>query len=330
MKAMIIQSFGGPEVFQMGELPKPSLKEGHVLVKVKATSVNPVDYKIRKFGPPISPELPAVLHGDVSGIIQEVPSTEKFWKVGDEVFGCAGGVAGSGGALAEYMLVDSKLIARKPKNISFEETAVLPLVSITAWEGLFDKGKLSAGNTILVTGGAGGVGHIAVQLARWAGARVISTATGESKKNLVLSLGAEAVADRGIDSIRETANRIFGTSEFDLGLDTAGGEGFQTVIQSVRIKGKAITINGSGSFDLSTAHSKSLDLSIVFMLLPLLKGVGREYHGKILTEISRLVEAGIIKPIVDPEIFDWTEIGKAHQKLEEGKAIGKIAVRVGN
>ncbi|TGK04721.1 quinone oxidoreductase [Leptospira selangorensis] len=327
---MMIRSHGGPEVFEMGEIQKPNLKEGHVLVKVKATSVNPVDYKIRKFGPAISPQLPAILHGDVSGIIEEIHEKETFWKVGDEIFGCAGGVIGNGGALAEYMLVDSKLIAKKPKNISFEEAAALPLVSITAWEGLFDKGKISAGDKILITGGAGGVGHIAVQLAKWAGARVISTATGESKKKLVLSLGAEAVADRNIESIRETAKRIFGTNEFDLGLDTAGGEGFQTAIQSVKIKGKAITINGSGSFDLSVAHSKSLDLSIVFMLLPLLKGEGREYHGKILTEISRLVESGILKPILDSEIFDWKEIGKAHQKLEDGKAIGKIAVRIGN
>ncbi len=326
---MVINSFGGPEVFQEKEISKPALASGHVLIRVKATSVNPVDYKIRKFGPPISPEFPAVLHGDVSGIVEAVAEDIVSWREGDEVFGCAGGVRGSGGALAEFMLADARLIAKKPKNLSFEEAAVLPLVSITAWEGLFEKGKLSAGDKVLITGGTGGVGHIAVQLANWAEARVIATASGDSKKALVASWGVEAVSGRGHSDIQKVALQTFGSEEFDLGLDTAGGDGFLTVMKSVKKKGRAITISGSSSFDLSVAHSKSLDLSIVFMLLPLLSGEGRETHGKILAEVSRLVEDGKIRPLLDPEIFDWKNIGAAHQKLEEGRAVGKIAVRVG-
>ncbi|AOP32994.1 quinone oxidoreductase [Leptospira tipperaryensis] len=326
MKAMIIRSFGGPEVFEEGEVPKPKILPGHVLIRVRATSVNPVDYKIRKFGPSIAPAFPAVLHGDVSGIVEEVADNVSRWKKGEEVFGCVGGLIGTGGALAEYILADERLIATKPKNLSFEEAAVLPLVSITAWEGLFEKGNLQAGNKILITGGGGGVGHIAVQLARWAGARVLATATGESKQKLVLKLGAEAVSGRMEVEIQEAALKHFGSSDFDLALDTGGGSGFETAISMVKRKGKAITINASGTFDLGKAHSKSLDLAVVFMLIPLLHNEGREKHGFILKEISRLAEEGILRPIVDPEIFSWKKIGDAHRKLEEGKSFGKIAV----
>ncbi|TGM60191.1 zinc-binding dehydrogenase [Leptospira adleri] len=328
MKAMVIRSFGGPEVFEEGEIAKPKTIPGHVLIRVKATSVNPVDYKIRKFGPAIAPAFPAVLHGDVAGIIEDVADNVSRWKKGDEVFGCVGGVAGTGGALAEFILADERLIASKPKNLSFVESAVLPLVSITAWEGLFEKGNLQAGNKILITGGAGGVGHIAVQLARWAGARIIATATDPVKKELVLKLGAEAVSGRAESEIQKTALEHFGSSEFDLALDTGGGSGFETAIAAVKRKGKAITINASGTFDLGKAHSKSLDLAVVFMLIPLLHNEGREKHGFILKEIARLAEAGILKPVVDPEIFSWKKIGEAHKKLEERRGFGKIAVVV--
>ncbi|TGK26907.1 zinc-dependent alcohol dehydrogenase family protein [Leptospira stimsonii] len=326
MKAMIIRRFGGPEVFEEGEVTKPKLLPGHVLIKVKATSVNPVDYKIRKFGPPIAPAFPAVLHGDVSGIVEEVADNVSAWKKGDEVFGCVGGLVGTGGALAEYILADERLIALKPKNLNFVESAVLPLVSITAWEGLFEKGNLQAGNKILITGGAGGVGHIAVQLARWAGARVFATVTEPVKRELVLKLGAEAVSGRSESEIQRRALEQFGTADFDLALDTGGGSGFETAIAMVKRKGKAITINASGTFDLGKAHSKSLDLAVVFMLIPLLHNEGREKHGLILKEISRLAEAEILKPVVDPEIFSWRKIGEAHKKLEEGRSFGKIAV----
>ncbi|XDD49755.1 zinc-dependent alcohol dehydrogenase family protein [Leptospira sp. WS92.C1] len=328
MKAIVINGFGGFEVFEKKEIPKPSLISGHVIIRVKATSVNPVDYKIRKFGPPIAPAFPAVLHGDVAGIIEEVADDVAAWKVGDEVFGCVGGVIGTGGALAELILADAKLLGPKPKNLSFEESAVLPLVSITAWEGLFEKGNIQAGNKILITGGAGGVGHIAVQLARWAGARVLATASGKEKQTLALKLGAEAVSGRSEKEIREAALVVFGSEELDLAFDTGGGSGFEIAIALVKRKGKAITINGSGTFNLGQAHSKSLDLAIVFMLIPLLYGEGRAQHGLILKEISRLVENGILRPILDPEIFSWTKIGDAHKKLEEGRTIGKIAVRI--
>jgi len=150
MKTQLINQFGDPSVFELSEIPKPDLKPGHVLIKVYATSVNQIDCKIRSGAvSAISPDFPAILHGDFAGVIDSVASDVTNFKVQDEVYGCAGGLKGSGGALAEFMLVDAKLIALKPKSLSMLEAAALPLVSITAWEALFKKARLTRKNSIL-------------------------------------------------------------------------------------------------------------------------------------------------------------------------------------
>lgn len=163
MKGQLIKKFGDPSVFKLSEIAKPLLKTGHVLIKVCATSVNQIDCKIRSgIVSAIAPDFPAILHGDVAGIVEEVADDVKNFKTGEEIYGCAGGLKGSGGALAEFMLVDAKLIAKKPKSLSMLKSAALPLVSITAWEALFTKAKLKNQNKILIHGGVGGVGHVAV------------------------------------------------------------------------------------------------------------------------------------------------------------------------
>lgn len=132
MKAMMIEKFGDSSVFTQADVSKPALKSGHVLIRVEASSVNPVDYKIRRYQPPFAPELPAVLHGDVAGVIEAVGDGVNKFKPGDAVYGCAGGVQGQGGALADYMLADARLIAKKPNSLDFRAAAALPLVTITA------------------------------------------------------------------------------------------------------------------------------------------------------------------------------------------------------
>ena len=171
MKAMIIRRFGGSDVFEATEIDTPRLQPGHVLVKVAASSVNNVDLMIRQLGKelPLSPDLPAVLGMDFAGTVTAVaPDVENF-KVGDEVYGCAGGLADLQGSLAEYMLADARLIATKPKSLSMQAAAGLPLVGITAYEGLIRAGIQTRpkGQKVLVHGGAGGVGHVALQLAQY-------------------------------------------------------------------------------------------------------------------------------------------------------------------
>ena len=176
MQAQVITQFGDPSVFKLMNVDKPTLQPGHVLLKVFATAVNPIDCKIRSGAvSSVAPEFPAILHGDVAGVVEDVASDVTNFKKGDEVFGYAGGVRGLGGALAEFMLVDARLLAKKPQSLSMLEAAALPVVGITAWNALFMRANLEKNKSILIHGGVGGVGHVAVQLARWCGAKVYTT-----------------------------------------------------------------------------------------------------------------------------------------------------------
>lgn len=193
MKAWVIEQFGNPDVFKEVNLPVPEVPTNHVLIHVAATSVNPVDYKIRQGAvKEIAPDFPAILHGDVAGVVESVGEGVYGFKVGDEVYACAGGIKGMGGALAEFMLADARLVAKKPQSLGMRQAAALPLVSITAWEGLRDRLQLQVGQTVLVHGGTGGVGHVGVQLAKLAGAKVFATVSSDEKAQIVKTLGADA------------------------------------------------------------------------------------------------------------------------------------------
>ena len=195
MQAMILSEYGDNVEFQTAELPRPSVKAGHVLVRVAATSVNTIDTMIRQLGQenlPLSPDLPAVLGMDFAGTVEAVGEGVTDFASGDEVFGCAGGLADLQGALANYILADARLIARKPGALSMREAAALPLVGITACEGL-QRANVHPGQKVLVHGGAGGVGHVAVQLAKYFGAEVFATGTGEAQLAAIERLGATAI-----------------------------------------------------------------------------------------------------------------------------------------
>lgn len=223
MKSQIIQSFGEPSVFQYKEISKPELKPGHVLIQVKATSVNPIDTKVRAGAvPAVAPEFPAVLHGDVSGLVSAVGEGVTEFKIGDEVFGCAGGFRGTGGALAEFMLADADLLAHKPKNLTMEEAAALPLVSITAWEALFNRARLIPGQNILIHGATGGVGHIAIQLAKWGGATVYTTASSQEKLEIGTRLGADITINYREESVHDYVQKYTNGKGFDVVFDTVG------------------------------------------------------------------------------------------------------------
>src|ERR1700759_2007065 len=174
MKAVILSEYGGP--FELREVEKPVAGEGQVLVTVRASAVNPLDLKIKAGkAAHAEPRLPAILGIDMAGVVEAVGEGVDSFSVGDEVYGMTGGIAGIPGSLAEYQAADARLIALKPAALSFREAAALPLGIITAWEGLVDRAKVGPGKTVLVHGGAGGVGHLAVQVAVAAGATVFAT-----------------------------------------------------------------------------------------------------------------------------------------------------------
>jgi NADPH2:quinone reductase len=328
MKAQVITHFGDTSVFETQELPIPELKPGYVLIRVAATSVNPVDYKIRsgRYQAMVS-AFPAVLHGDVAGVVEAVASDVSAFKVGDEVFGCAGGIKTENGALAEYMLADARLIAKKPKSLSMAEAAALPLVSITAWEGLFVKTTLKPNQKILIHAGTGGVGHIAIQLAKWAGAEVYTTISSEDKAALAKSLGAKETINYREESVQDYVARLTNNKGFDVVFDTVGGENIDKSIAAIALNGHILTIQANSTHDLAPLHAKAGSLHVVFMLIPLIYNLHRERHGEILKRIATIVDEGSLKPLLDPHTFSFEEVGNAHALLESGKAIGKVVVQ---
>lgn len=328
MKAQVIKEFGDADIFQLTEIAKPNVSYGHVLIHVKATSVNPIDTKVRSGAvPAAAPSLPAVIHGDVAGVVVEVGEGVTDFKVGDEVFGCAGGFKGMGGALAEYMAADVRLLAHKPKNISMEEAAAIPLVAITAWEALFEKGKLTKGQDVLIHGATGGVGHIAVQLAKWAGAKVYTTASAEHKIKLAKQLGADAVINYKEQSVQAYVDKYTDGKGFALVFDTVGGQNLDRSFEAAALNGVVVAIAARSTHDLTPLHSKGLSLHVVFMLLKILNAEQRKDHGRILAEIAKVIEEGKLRPLVDKNVFTFDEAPLAHQYLESGKAIGKIILK---
>ena len=329
MKAQLIKKFGDPTVFELSEISKPDLKPGSVLIKVYATSVNQIDCKIRSGAvDAIAPDFPAILHGDVAGMIEAVSPEVTNFKVGDEVYGCVGGLKGSGGALVEFILADAKLISKKPKSLSMLEAAALPLVSITAWEALFEKAKLTNKNNILIHGGVGGVGHIAVQLAKWCGAKVYTTVLKQEDFSLAKSLGADEVINAKEENVEKYVTRLTGDRGFDIVFDTVGGQNLDKSFIAAGINGSVVTTAARSTHDLTPMHNKALKLSAVFVLLPILKNHGRETHGKILSEIAKIVDSGQLKPMIDSHKFTLETISEAHALLESGKAQGKVVLSV--
>ena len=333
MQAYAITQYGEPEYFTPIEVAKPAIKPGHLLIKVAATSVNPVDTKIRAGGRAMCPDLPAVLHMDVAGTVAEVGEGVTAFKEGDEVYGCSGGVktvAGEnlGGALGDYILVDADLIALKPKSLSLFESAALPLVTITAWEALIDRCKTQLGQTVLVHAATGGVGHIGIQLAKAAGATVFTTASTEQKTKLAHELGADVVINYRQQSVDDYVAEHTAGQGFDVVLDTIGGETLANSCIAAKVNGTVATIQGGGgTHDLGIAHFKNLTLHLILMLVPVLYERGRAAHGEILRKAATLVDDGKLKPLIDSQAFTFAEVADAHRKLTAGQAIGKIVLR---
>lgn len=329
VKAQVIQQFGPPSVFKMVEMQKPVNQPGHVIVGVKATSVNPIDCKIRAGQlPAIAPTLPAVLHGDVAGVIVQVAPHVSGWKVGDEVYACGGGVKGTGGALAEFMLVDSACLAHKPKSLSFAQAAALPLVTITAWTALFLRAKVKAGMNLLVHGGVGGVGHIGVQLAKWAGANVSVTVGSDEDFDLARKLGAQYTINYRTETAAQYVQRVTQEKGFDLIFDTVGGKNLDLSFQAAALNGTVVTTSSRSTNDLTPMHQKGLSLHLVFMLIPLLFNLDRKHQGEILTKAAGLVDEGKLFPLIDDRMFQFDEAAQAHEYVESGKARGKVVIAI--
>ncbi|MBE8167583.1 MAG: zinc-dependent alcohol dehydrogenase family protein [Shewanella sp.] len=323
MKAMIIKEIGSTDVFQMAEKAKPVAKSGHMVVEVKASSVNPIDMMLRSVELPWSNNLPEVLHGDVAGIVIEVGEDVTDFAVGDEVYGMAGGINGVDGALAEFMLVDTRLMAQKPKTLTMKQAAALPLVAITSYEALVEKMNVQVGDNVLIHGATGGVGHIAIQLAKVLGANVTSTHA-PANKVLAQTLGADNLVDYTTESVSDYVQKYTDGVGFDKIFDPVAGDNIQKSFEAAKFNGHVATTLPIA--DPLQVALKSLSFHSVLMLIPLYHGVNHASHGRILTEIAELVDAGKITPIIDESDFSIWDVAKAHDLLASGKAVGKVTL----
>ena len=329
MQAQIINRFGSPDVFETADIPVPQVLPGHVLIRVMATSVNPVDLKIRQGAPAyasVTPSLPAVLHGDVAGVVEAIGEGVSTFQPGDEVYACPGGVKGLGGALTDYMLADADLVAHKPKSLTMTATAALPLISITAWEAIVDRAKVKPGQRVLVYGATGGVGHIGLQLAKWAGATVYALVSSEEKAAIAHKLGADFTINYRQQTVEEFVAEHTSGRGFDVVFDTVGNDNLQNAFKAAKLNGIVVSIVSTSKQDLTLLHTKGLTLHLVYRLIPILYGIGRVRQGEVLTQVARLVDAGQVQPLLDSTVFNFSEIAQAHQRAESGQALGKVVL----
>ena len=328
MKAMILNSYGSESQFELTEITNPQPDTNEVLVKIAATSVNTVDTMIRNMGAdlPLSPQLPALIGMDFAGIVEAVGSDVTEYKIGDEVYGCAGGLASLPGTLAEYISADVNLIAHKPKTLTMREAAALPLVAITAFEGL-ERAAISAGQNVLVHGGSGGVGHVALQLAKVMGADVYSTGGGDKQLDLIKSLGATPINYKS-EKVEDYVQQHTEGTGFDIVYDTVGGANMINSFNAAKLNGHVVSTVSLLELDLTLAHFKGLSIHVVFMLIPMLHNYNKADHNRILTEIAKIVDEGKLVPVLDENRYSLEECDKAHARLLSGEGMGKVVVEL--
>ncbi|UPG83901.1 zinc-dependent alcohol dehydrogenase family protein [Luteibacter aegosomatis] len=325
MQASVLDHYGAP--FRLASIARPVPQPGQVLVRIMASGVNPLDLKIRGgTAEHARHPLPAVLGLDMAGVVVEVGPGVSTFHVGDEVYGMTGGVGGVQGSLAEYAAVDASLLASKPSHFSMREAASLPLIFITAWEGLIDRAHVSAGQSVLVQGGSGGVGSMVIQIARAFGAVVFSTDAAE-RSHISRELGATS-----IDHERETVEDYVAIHTagrgFDVVFDTVGGSRLDASFKAVARFGHVVSSLGWGTHALAPLSFRAASYSGVFTLLPLLTGEGKAHHGDILREASRLADAGMITPRLDPTEFTLGEVDEAHALIDQRRAQGKVVISI--
>jgi NADPH:quinone reductase len=341
---MIMTAPGNPEVLQMQDVPKPSPGNTDILVKLKAAGINPIDTKLRSRGTFYPDLMPAILGCDGAGIVESVGSQVTRFKVGDEVYFCNGGLGKHQGSYAEYTTIDQGFAALKPNSVSFAVAAAAPLVLITAWEALYERGRLEPGKKVLIHGGAGGVGHVAIQLAKLIstslndlndlndlkGAKVCTTVSSDEKATFAQQLGADLVINyKQTDFVQAVLDWTEGEG-VDLAFDTVGGNVLEQSFPAVKVYGDIVTIlEPKADTVWKVARNRNLRVGMELMLTPMQLGMVKvqQHHGEILAQCATWIDEGKLKVIVSHELA-LTEAAKAHKLLETGSMTGKIVLLI--
>ena len=328
MRAMVQRQHGAPDVLHLEDLPEPSLRDTDVLVEVHATSVNPVDTKVRARAT-VPREWPLLLGYDVSGVVVRCGSRATQWKPGDEIFAAPN--LFRPGANAEYVALDARSAARKPATLDHATAAVLPLVSQTAWEALHLRARIQPGQAVLIHAGAGGVGHVAVQLAKLHGCRVIATAGREESLAFCRDVvRADEVIDYRRQDVVQAVQALTAGKGVPVALDTVGGDVFVQCLDCVGVNGHVVTILG-GSTDLKQRGQallyRNVTISYEFMGIPTAHEIEPQRPGEILATIAKLADAGGLRPEVRHR-FPLERLADAHRQVETGRTVGKVSVTI--
>jgi NADPH2:quinone reductase len=298
------------------------------LVRLKAAGVNPIDTKLRKRGTFYPDKMPAILGCDGAGVVEAVGTAVKRFRVGDEVYFCNGGIGDRQGNYAESTTVDERFVALKPQSVSFIEAAAAPLVLITAWEALYERGRLEPGEKVLIHAGAGGVGHVAIQLAKLKGADVCTTISSQEKADFVKHLGADYAINYQENDFAKAVLDWTNGEGVDLAFDTVGGETFEKTFAAIRIYGDIVTIlQPSDATNWKIARQRNLRIGLELMLTPMLQGMveAQVHHGEILAECAKWMDEGKLKICVN-RTFALEEVAIAHELLEAGSMMGKVVI----
>lgn len=309
MKAIVLDSFGDPDVLALRDVEKPEPGPGEVLVRVRATSVNPVDTKVRASGGSYGLEPPVILGYDVSGEIEAVGDGVDDLEVGDEVFYTP--ALDTDGAYAEYHVARADLVAFKPESLSHEEAAAIPLAACTAWQALIDRAGLQATETVLIHGG-GGVGHFAVQIAYAAGAQVVVVGSPEMETEL-LDLGADEFVDYDEGDFESVVDEISGGLGADVVFDTVGGDTLVRSIPALAEYGRMVTIVGDATGDFGKVYRKNAAIYPMMM----------ERGAAMLDRLALLVDNGQLRPLID-RTLPLSDAAEAHRLIERGGLKGKL------
>lgn len=326
MQALVVERPDGP--FVLKQLLLPHVGNGQVLVRIEASGVNPLDIKIRAGNAAHAQvHLPATLGLDFAGTVESVGPNVTAFAAGDEVYGMAGGIGTLQGTLATHMVADADLLALRPKNLSARQAAAIPLVFITAWEGLVDRARVHAGQKALIHAGAGGVGNAAVQIAHAFAAQVFATASAD-KMNIVEAYGATPI-NYQVQSVDEYLAEHTGSEGFDVVYDTVGGSTLDdSFLAAKTYTGHVVSCLGWGTHKLAPLSFRAATYSGVFTLLPMLTGKGRAHHGEILREATKLAETGRLAPLLSEKRFTFNDVHQAHDAVASGKTIGKVVVEI--
>lgn len=329
----VLMTAAGPadEVLEYTDVPGPEISNAtQIKVQLKAAGVNPVDTKLRSRGVFYPDALPTILGCDGAGTVIETGSDVTRFKNGDNVWFCHGGLGGAAGNYAEITVLEQSEAELMPASLGFNEAAALPLVLITAWEALFDRARLSAGQTVLVHAGAGGVGHVAIQLAKAAGAQVATTVSTAEKADIVRQLGADLVIAYKDHDVTAAIMEWTGGRGVDVVLDTVGGDTFRHSLDAACVYGQVVTLLDPGrDVDWKTARDRNLCISFTLMLTPMLQDLpkARAHQGEILRRCAALVSDGKLQPLL-AETLPLSQAAHAHQLIEDGHVQGKIVLGI--